>query len=372
MSKAEADLAALRTTVETISSLIIQLRAAVKSGSNDATSNNDKTAPPNTKADLNVLDLAYDAASLIKAHSTKLSLLIINEPFTPTAICTVLRELASGPLPALATAIEQCDAAAYTKIMRSEMQWRVDKIFSEFGVLVKEVPLSGKILTRDQKNGTGATAGKGSLASTGVVWQACDSLMELQKTGIAGLVIQKAEQYRDTLKDALEELQEWAEETSDDEEEDDDIDDAQAVVDAIFGGQRHIPEDDTQKIRERLESSLRRMRMVTLMYQAVIKRRFKTLPALPHPPLPPELASDDPGIVQCLDEVMTVLKKIPDIADELASAFYELNTGDIDKRMDECFFTGFAAAELLVLNWEGQKDEFTVWVSAFIPLKDYY
>jgi hypothetical protein len=101
------------------------------------------------------------------------------------------------------------------------------------------------------------------------------------------------------------------------------------------------------------------------MYQAVSKRRFKTLPPLPHPELPPELkgkSDGDPGIINCLDEVLDVMKKIPDITDELASAFYELDTKEIDKRMDQCFFTGFAVAELLIKNWEGEKDEFSTWV----------
>jgi hypothetical protein len=103
-----------------------------------------------------------------------------------------------------------------------------------------------------------------------------------------------------------------------------------------------------------------------IRYTAVIKRRFKTLPDLPHPELPPDLQStEDPGIVSCLDETLGAMRKIPDITDELASAFYELDAKEIDKRMDECFFQGFAVAELLLKNWEGQNDEFTTWATKF-------
>jgi hypothetical protein len=179
-----------------------------------------------------------------------------------------------------------------------------------------------------------------------------------------------AEDYRELIEDALWELQEWGEEGSDADEDDPtvesgDEDDAQAAVDNMFEAQRHIPSDDPEKIRPRFESSLKRLRLVMLMYQAVVKRRFKTLPCLPHPELPPETkakGNEDPGIVRTVDEVMDVLKKIPEITDELASAFYSLDGKEIDKRMDECFSTGFAAAELLVENWEGQKDEFSTWV----------
>lgn len=359
-TKAEEDLSALKSTVETTTSLIAQLQTtapAVESSDESKTRG------------MNALDLAHDTASLIKAHSTKLSLLIINKPFTATAITTVLRELVTGALPGLASAVQLCTTAKYTKAMSAELQWRAKKVFVEFGTLVKAIPLDGQILSEDAKNGTGKIKGKGSLASTGVVWDACDGVTALKSLGVAGLVIKKAEEYRDLLKDALEELQEWGEEECDDDEsdgEEGEDNDAQAAVDNIFGSQRHIPPEDPEKMRPRLESSQKRLRLVITMYTAVIKRRFKTLPHLPHPELPPELkekANEDPGIVTCLDEVLEVMKKIPDITDELASAFYELNGEEIDKRMDECFFQGFAAAELLLKNWEGQKDEFTIWVS---------
>ncbi|TVY20119.1 Uncharacterized protein LARI1_G001951 [Lachnellula arida] len=359
--KSEQNLASLKSTVETISALITQLQSS--------------SIPKDTNANSNVnaLDLAHDTASLIRAHSTKLSLLIINKSFTASAISTVLRELVSGPLPGLASAVELCNAAKYTKAMSAELQWRAKKVFMELGTLVKAIPLDGKTLSEDLKNGTGKNGGKGSLASTGVLWEACDGVAELKKLGIAGLMIKKADEYRDLLKDALEELQEWGEEESDGSDEDETAGEqetegvdtsAQDAVDSIFASQRHISSEDPGKIRPRLDSAQKRLRLVILMYQAVVKRRFKTLPHLPYPEIEAK-PDQDTGIINCVDEAMDVFKKIPDIADELASAFYELDGAGIDKRMDECFFTGFAAAELLVKNWEGKEDEFTVWANKF-------
>ena len=356
--KEEQDLATLKANVSTASALIAQLQSTI----------------PGTRSksdDVHALDLAHDCASLIRAHTTKLSLLIINKPFTPTAVSTVLRELVAGPVPGLASAIELCDGDKYTKVMSTELQYRAKRVLLDLGTLVAAIPLDGKILSDDAKNGTGTEKGKGSLAVTGTVWESCDSVIDLKKLGVAGLIMQKAEEYRELLKDALEELQEWAEEESDGEDEeavDGEADAAQAEVDNIFGSQRHIPSDDPESIRPRLESSMKRLRLLILMYQAVTKRRFKTLPPLPHPGLLPELkakSDEDPGVVSCLDKVLDVMKKIPDITDELASAFYELDTKEIDKRMDQCFFTGFAVAELLIKNWEGQKDEFSTWVRVF-------
>jgi len=168
-------------------------------------------------------------------------------------------------------------------------------------------------------------------------------------------------------------LQEWGEEESDGsdgedetaEEETDGVDtSAQDAVDNMFASQRHISAEDPDKIRPRLNSAQKRLRLVILMYQAVVKRRFKTLPHLPHREIEAK-PNEDTGIINCVDEVMDVFRKIPDITDELASAFYELDGAGIDKRMDECFLTGFAAVELLVKNWEGKEDEFTVWARKF-------
>ncbi|KAL2063182.1 hypothetical protein VTL71DRAFT_6254 [Oculimacula yallundae] len=365
-SRAANDLAALKSTVNTTLALLSQLQnpAAPVTSTNAA------------KTEVNALDLAHDAASLIRAHSTKLSLLIINKPFTASAITTVVRELVSGPLPGLASAVELCDASKYTKAMHEELSYQVGRVFVEFGTLVKAIPLDGEILSDDAKNGTGSTTGRGSLAITGTVWQACDAVIGLRKLGIAGLVIRKAEQYRATLKDALEELQDWAEEESDGEDdggntgsgdEDEDEDDAQAAVDNMFGNQKHIPTDDPEKIRPRLDSSLKRIRLLGMMYQAVVKRRFKTLPSLPLPESDPGKveAKVIPDVVACVDEVLDTMKKIPDTVDELPGAFYELDVKDIDEQMAKCFFSGLDALQLLTKNWKGEEDEFTAWLQKF-------
>ena len=304
-TKEEQDLDALKATVSTASTLIAQLQSTAPA-----------TQSKSHSEHVNALELAHDCASLIRAHTTKLSLLVINKPFTPTAVSTVLRELVAGPLPGLGSSVELCTADKYTKAMSAELQYRAKRVLVDLGTLVAAIPLDGQILSDDEKNGTGTETGKGSLAVTGTVWESCDSVIELKKIGVAGLVIQKAEGYRDLLKDALEELQEWAEEESDEDDEEEKVldaeeDAAQAELDNIFGSQQHIPSDDPESIRPRLESSMKRLRLLILMYQAVSKRRFKTLPPLPHLELPPELknkSDEDPGVVGCLDEVLDVMK----------------------------------------------------------------
>lgn len=103
------------------------------------------------------------------------------------------------------------------------------------------------------------------------------------------------------------------------------------------------------------------------MYQAVAKRRFKILPKLLTPESAEEAKEGNGAarvkIVESVDQVIDMMKRIPDLVDELASAFYELDGKEIDERMDQCFFNGFAALQLLDKNWKGEEDEFTSWVS---------
>jgi len=315
-----------------------------------------------TDATINALDLAYDTTSLIKAHSAKLSLLIINEPFTPTAVIKILRELTAGPIPGLASAVEICNAERYTKAMAEELHWRANKVFSELGTLVKAIPLDGRKLDDQQKEG-----GRGSLAATGVLWDACDAVIALKNLGIMEILVKKVEEYQALVKDALEELREWGDEAAEEadnlQDDEQDVDDAQAAFDDMLGSQKHIPTDDPDQIRERLESTLKKLRLIILMYQAVVKRRLKTLPSMPHLLLPPNLEDQSaPGIIKCLDELMRLLREIPDVVDDLASAFYDLDGVEIDSKMNECFLAGSSAAILLRKNWVDEEDEYTAWV----------
>jgi hypothetical protein len=320
--------------------------------------------------DVNAIDLAHDTASLIRAHVTKLSLLIINKPFTPSAITKILRELVAGPLPGLASSIELCHASKYTKTMSSELTWRVKKVFRELLVFIKIIPLDGQVLSEDAKTGSKKVEGNGSLAATGVVWQACDGVIELKKIGIAGLLCKLVEEQRELIEDALWELQEWgelgsdADEDEDDFEGDDGVDDKQKELDNMFEAQKHIPTADPEGIRPRFEKATKSLKLVMLMYKAIVKRRFKTLPQL--------LLSDirDVGekdgtqqnVVGTIDTVMESLKKIPEDTDELASAFYSLKAVGIDKAMEECFSTSHEVVKMLLKNWKGEDDEFTAWV----------
>ncbi|RYP36997.1 hypothetical protein DL767_003152 [Monosporascus sp. MG133] len=371
----ENPLETLTTLVAATKALISQFETFVYAISVDEEPAVDTPPSPSLSANptenIDALSLAHDSASLIRAHTTKLSLLIINEPFTPSAIVKVLRELVAGPIPGIASAVQLCDAEKYTKVARLDLAWRCYRVLHDLNGFVDIIPLNGKVLRDDQKTG-----GKGSMTATGFIWTACDDVILLKKLGIGGMLVKKVEEYRDTLKDVLEELKEWSEEADEDDADDDagtgngqngGVDDVanqmqnshistQAMIDDLMNPQ-HIPRDDPNKIRERLDYCLKRLRLTTLLYSAIAKRRLKALPPLP--------ATAEPTVARRLDEVVPILRRLPNRFGEVAYAFYNLDRDSIDREMDSCFFDAFAASEMLMKPWEGQRDEFTEWAEKF-------
>lgn len=357
----------LDSIIQTAVSLLQQLQSALAEIHKDPASSPTSSAA----APLDALALARDSASLVRAHGTKISLLIINEPFTPSAVVSVVRELVAGPIPGLASAAQACEPGRYTAVLRRELAFRSTRVLSELRQLLERVPRDGKVLAGGKKHG--GAQGKGSMASTGVLWAACDDVVNLASVGVGGFFVKKVEEWRDTLKDVMEEIKEWGDEEPDDEDDDDgedeDMDDlagqmgsshvsTQAMLDDLMNSHRTIPATDPDRIRPRLESSLKRIRLVVLLYQAITKRRLKKLPALP----PSDAESPVP---QRLDEAARVLQKLPDRFGDLAGAFYELRPADIDKAMDQCFLDAFAASEILSVGWDGARDEFSEWTDKF-------
>ena len=153
---------------------------------------NNTTEPlvPSSSPPLDVLAVARDSASLIRAHSTKISLLIINEPFTPSAVAGVVREVVARPVPGLASAVQACEPRRYTRAFQRELAWHAHRVFWELKELLERVPRDGKVVAEDRRAGMGGPAGKGSITATGVLWSACDEVVKLCALGVGGLLCQ--------------------------------------------------------------------------------------------------------------------------------------------------------------------------------------
>ncbi|KAI1198815.1 hypothetical protein F5X97DRAFT_140495 [Nemania serpens] len=367
-NSADGSLESLEALVRSTTSLLSQLERHIYAISSEKNLL-DLSTPPADDAttdsgegpgSVDVLSLAHDSASLIKAHVTKLSLLIINEPFTPSAIAKVLRELVAGPVPAIASAAQRCAAGTHTMVVRRDLAWKCFRVLKELGRFIETIPLDGRILAADRKNGTDGD--KGSIVHTGIIWAACDDVTRLKGLGVVGLLVERMEEYRDTLQDTMDELKEWGEEVGEDDDEGDpneqpitdDI--TQEMIDDLMQGQP-IPRNDPDRIRERLDSCLKRLRLTILFYSAIIKRRIKTLPSLPVEQATP--------VTQRLNEVYPVLNFLTERFGDIAYAFYGLDARDIDECLDACFFDAFAAAEMLKAPWTGTQDGFTEWADKY-------
>jgi len=332
--------------------------------------------PPNSPNPLSVL---RDAAVLLKAHTTKLSLLVINKPFTPSAIAGILKEINATCLPAIMSAVELCRPDAWTSVMNAEVRVRVRRVFKELEEIVKEVrAVAEGEIGGTQQNGiakgqlaTSTRSARDSLASTGVVWEACDALGELQRMGIVGLVVMKAEQYRDTLKDAIEELKEWGEGEDDAESQEDGSSDGVGsgedadITEEIFGAANRLSNGHSE-LRKQLEESLKKLKLIGTLHQALIKRRLKTFPH--NSPLSAGGAQASVPLkhLRTLDELMVILKAIPETTDDLASAFYDLDGKAARDLLQRSQRDALKSANMMKSGWDGENDEFTAWSEKWI------
>ena len=248
--------------------------------------------------------------------------------------------------------------------MEAEVKARVRRVLRELQMLLEEVR---SLALGNAPGGVRGGAGRDSLSSTGLVWEACDALTELGVLGIAGLAVRKAEEWRDTLKDAIEEMREWAEgEDTDTEGHDELLDDADEGVDGdrdslleeIFNAANSLPKDrvDLKVLVGVAEGKLKR---VVLLYNALLKRRFKTFVGG---------GEGDETNVDRLDAAMGSLRCIPHQVDELASCFYDLDEARAKAMLEKCTNEARTAALVMESSWSAEKkeDEFTAWSKKWI------
>jgi len=233
-------------------------------------------------------------------------------------------------------------------------------VFVELEALLLEV--------RSVAAGSSSGNGRDSLSTTGVVWESCDSLAELKVLGTGGLAVQKAEELRETVRDAAEELQEWADggdletegqdalfDSGDEGVEGDDND----SLNGIFNAANSLPADRVE-LKELVGKAVEKLKKVEILYKALVKRRLKTYKGI---------AAAEEGkksSAEYLDEVMDGLKALPDSIDDMASTFYDLEDDAAKTALDECLEKAREIAVLARLNYDGEEDEFSTWSQKWI------
>ena len=96
------------------------------------------------------------------------------------------------------------------------------------------------------------------------------------------------------------------------------------------------------------------------LFQALGKRRVKTFSEFDGKGATNEKRKE---MVRKLDGFVMLLCTIPDLVDELASAFYELDVDEVDKLLEQISDKARRAAAEVRLSWDGKEDEFTAWTT---------
>ena len=346
----QADFADLSGTVTSTVSLLDQFVASLNARTSDA--------PERPHDPPNFLNLIVDSAKLLKAQVTKLSLLVLNKPFTPTAITKIVRDISTGCLPALMTAADLVREKEEGSILFQTVRSTISRVFVQTIDLLREISLRESDVDAVRNND------RGTLASTGLVWGTCDYLIAKGDTGLAGIVVQRAQEYRELLQDAITELREWKEESkgtgsgSSDRGEDSLSEEDPLSLHTAF------PKDDPI-LRAQVEEVVKKLQHVDLIYPPIIKRRLKRLPILPN-------STDQCRNTQLevLDEVMSSLKLIPEEVDELAGFCYQQNHQEIKVKLAKVCELAVKTMDRLSLDWEAESDEFTKWSKRWLELMD--
>ncbi|KAF1842627.1 uncharacterized protein K460DRAFT_389224 [Cucurbitaria berberidis CBS 394.84] len=380
------DIRALIDLTKTTQTLLTHYQSSL-APSKDNTSSASQTSETELP---NPLDAIKATTTLLKSHTTTLSLLLITPPLTPSAIIAKISDVSSGVLGGMVAAASYTPKAGQKddvgNTMRTELRAQVRRLLGTWGDVLalllrmaeRRQTAQGDGAVKAKDNGPTETEKQDVLSATGVLWEACDVLLKLCADGVVGLVVKKAEQFRAVLLDAVEELKEWGEDIDDDDDDKaegsdgDDEDDGFGDEDDIFGASNKLGKDDTE-LKELLDTSVKKLRKVGMLYQALIKRRLKTFPRASAEATTATTngtagAASSPS--KTLDDLIALLKTIPETVDDLASAFYDLDEDEAKQTLAKCCTEAKSAVKLVRQNWSGADDEFTVWTGKWVDALD--
>ncbi|CAG8908972.1 unnamed protein product [Penicillium egyptiacum] len=331
------------------------------------------TAATEAAKDAEALPLLTASSSALKAHVTKLSLLAITSPFTHSAVGTVLRELNESVLPSLVTASLLVTPAQYTHAFHSEVLLLVKTSLTELSALVREVKLVGEKKDQEKKD-TGKESGvskseKGAVTlATGRVWDACDAITDVANKGVVGFVMRRVEQWRDLVRDAIEEIEGWDPEEEDDGFFDDVLSDEEKGGDDKGKEDEEDDEEETAALQEHKKSTLHFLKPIAQAYPAIINNRLKNAGNAP-------LASSSD--VKKLESLMLNLQAIPDDVDEAAGALYEANFETSAQYLRKTRKSATQAVELVASPWgtadvkdDAPTDKFAIWSKTWLKVID--
>ncbi|KAF2280056.1 uncharacterized protein EI97DRAFT_447668 [Westerdykella ornata] len=380
----------------TTSSTAALLKTSSPQQSNGTTPSSQQQQQQQQQAD--TLAVIKATSALLRSHTTTLSLLLLTPPLTPSAVISKIGDVSSGALAAMVAAATAPPSTSRTplsenqvlpEIMHAELRAQVRRLLTSWSdILVLVQRFASRRAAENKDDGPSEAERQDVLAATGVVWEACDGLVKVCEEGVVGLVVRKAEEWRAVLMDAVEELREWGDDVDDEgieegesrgEEEKAERSDGEDGgfdtddEDAIFAAANKLGKGD-KELKALLERSVKRLKMVGMLYQALIKRRLKTYPKSTPSTTSTAISNGDAANIiypeglpsERLDSLLVHLKSIPETVDDLASSFYDLDEQEATRVLEKCCGEARSAIDTVKQNWTGQDDEFTAWSSKWV------
>lgn len=344
----ESSLMALQACISSTQALITSFQLALQSPT-PRHSNIERPPQP--------LALLSDSCKILKAQTTKLSLLILNKPFTPSAITYILNACAGGCLPAIMSALELCPTEIYSHLLHNHIRTSISRLMAELLNLIASIPQDERGIEPQSRD---------VLASTGVLWAGCDDIVTLANSGIISLAIQKAEEYHSLLKDAIEELEQWDPEEEEDVSDTDSLSSRQQITNTTAFGDTTEPGAllealfVTNNIVELRKRSLSTLRTVRLIYPALKKRRIASFPNITSTTSHEHLPRVEH--INRLDAIMLSTQRFTEAADEIAGALYEGGEVQVSELLDALVGEAKQCSTTVTKNWKGEEDDFTAWV----------
>lgn len=327
-------LTSLRKTIVSIKALTLRFEAIIQNPTPNTVLNVPQDAP-------NPLALLADGAELLKAHTTKLSLLVLNQPFTPSEITFILKELCNGCLPAMMTAAELCPAARYTNYLRRLIRGSISSSMLMLVKLLDEIPVD--------EHGIKDNEGRDTLQYTGQLWESCDFMINIAEKGLTSYAAVKVIEYKELVEDGLKEIEEWISGVPNDGED----------TFAILG----ISLRDTD--RSYVKNVVKKLRLIRLLYPPLLKRRIRRFPEINGSTTPEQLPSSKQ--VADLDTLITYTQLFHEETDRIAETLYMDGIGkEADIRVGIIIDHAKKALALVTKNWDGENDEFTAWSAKWL------
>lgn len=207
------------------------------------------------------------------------------------------------------------------------------------------------------------TTGRNTLASTGVLWAECDKMVALGSEGLTKLAAGKAEEYHGLLKDAIAELEAW----DPDEDEESDTDSlASNKGHASSGGrpenaslEQSLEDLSISPIAALRKRTLATLRIIRMLYPALMKRRILTFPNI-------DSSSTAQGLptsshILSMDQLIDYTKQFTQETDEVAGALYAGDEDEVQDRVAKLAEMSKTCVQGVRIGWSGKEDEFTAW-----------